>query len=53
VSHLIFIRDIKNPVFAFCLNLTFHGKTWDGITSFFAKEGTSEEHAAITSELAF
>jgi hypothetical protein len=31
VSRLILIRDIKNSVFAFCLNLTFYGTTWDGI----------------------
>jgi hypothetical protein len=33
------------------LNLIFQGKTWNRITAFFVKEGTSEEHAAIASEL--
>jgi hypothetical protein len=37
----------KIPYSHYDINLTFQGKTWKRITSFFVKEGTSEEHAVI------
>jgi hypothetical protein len=37
----------KIPYSHYDITLTFQGKTWKRITSFFVKEGTSEEHAVI------
>jgi hypothetical protein len=47
LSRNLELQSVKLTRFYCSLNLTFQGKMWYTVTSFFAEEGTSEECAAI------